>query len=86
MVALSRDAIARKDADIKAFAHVCAEPAISTEGPLAGVAIGIKDIFDTFDQPTSYGSPAYAGHRPERPTRPLSISPAGRAPPSSARR
>jgi len=65
MVALSRDAIARKDADIKAFAHVCAEPAISTEGPLAGVAIGIKDIFDTFDQPTSYGSPAYAGHRPK---------------------
>ncbi|MBC7282817.1 MAG: amidase [Hoeflea sp.] len=64
MVALSRDAIARKDPDIKAFAHVADEPVIRTEGPLAGVAIGIKDIFDTFDQPTSYGSPAYAAHRP----------------------
>ncbi|WP_161784941.1 amidase, partial [Hoeflea sp. BAL378] len=64
MVALSRDAIARKDASIKAFAHVAAEPAISTQGPLAGVALGVKDIFDTFDQPTCYGSPAYEGYRP----------------------
>lgn len=64
MVALSRDAIARNDAVIKAFAHLPAEPVIGTEGPLAGVAIGIKDIFDTFDQPTTYGSPAYEGHRP----------------------
>lgn len=64
MVALSRDAIARKDPDIKAFTHVAEDPAIATEGPLAGIAIGIKDIFDTFDQPTSYGSTAYEGHRP----------------------
>ncbi|AKH99552.1 amidase, Asp-tRNAAsn/Glu-tRNAGln amidotransferase A subunit [Hoeflea sp. IMCC20628] len=64
MVALSRDAIARKDPDIKAFAHVAAASAIEKDGPLAGIAIGIKDIFDTFDQPTSYGSPAYEGHRP----------------------
>tara|TARA_R110002020_G_scaffold137805_2_gene307433 strand:+ start:148 stop:1413 length:1266 start_codon:yes stop_codon:yes gene_type:complete len=64
MVALSRDAIARKDPDIKAFAHVAAEPEISTQGPLAGVALGVKDIFDTFDQPTCYGSPAYEGYRP----------------------
>ena len=64
MVALSRDAIARKDPAIKAFAHVADQPVVSHDGPLAGIAIGIKDIFDTFDQPTSYGSPAYAGHRP----------------------
>lgn len=64
MVKLSRDAIARKDADIKAFAHVAEDPVVADSGPLAGVAIGIKDIFDTCDQPTGYGSPAYAGHRP----------------------
>lgn len=64
MVALCRDAIARKDTAIRAFSHVAAEPAIAFDGPLAGVAVGVKDIFDSFDQPTSYGSPAYAGHRP----------------------
>lgn len=33
-------------------------------GPLHGVPVGIKDIFDTLDMPTEYGSPIYAGHRP----------------------
>lgn len=64
MVALSRDAIARKDASIRAFSHVAVDPAIAFDGPLAGVAVGVKDIFDSLDQPTSYGSPAYAGHQP----------------------
>lgn len=32
--------------------------------PLAGLPVGIKDLMDTFDQPTSYGSPIYKGHRP----------------------
>jgi Asp-tRNA(Asn)/Glu-tRNA(Gln) amidotransferase A subunit family amidase len=33
-------------------------------GPLHGLPIGIKDIFDTAELPTAYGSPIYAGHRP----------------------
>ncbi len=33
-------------------------------GPLHGLPIGVKDIIDTFDLPTEYGSPIYAGHRP----------------------
>jgi len=33
-------------------------------GPLAGVPIAVKDIMDTADLPTSYGSPIYDGHRP----------------------
>ena len=33
-------------------------------GPLAGVPIGVKDIVDTCDMPTGYGSPIYEGHRP----------------------
>ncbi len=32
--------------------------------PLHGVPIGIKDIFDTADMPTCYGSAIYEGHRP----------------------
>lgn len=64
MVELSRDAIARLDGNVRAFAHVAEDPAVSPDGPLAGIAIGIKDIFDTYDQPTTYGSRAYAEHRP----------------------
>ena len=34
--------------------------------PLFGLPVGIKDNFDTIDYPTAYGSPIYAGHRPDR--------------------
>lgn len=33
-------------------------------GPLRGVPFGAKDIIDTADMPTSYGSPIHAGFRP----------------------
>jgi Asp-tRNA(Asn)/Glu-tRNA(Gln) amidotransferase A subunit family amidase len=33
-------------------------------GPLHGVPIGIKDIFDTTDMPTEFGSPFWAGRTP----------------------
>ena len=33
-------------------------------GHLAGIAIGVKDIFDTADAPTCYGSPIYESYRP----------------------
>ena len=33
-------------------------------GRCTGVPVGIKDIFDTADFPTEYGSPIYAGHQP----------------------
>ena len=33
-------------------------------GPLHGVPVGVKDIFDTADMPTEMGSPIYRGHRP----------------------
>ncbi|MDX2307081.1 MAG: amidase [Hyphomicrobium sp.] len=35
-------------------------------GPLAGVPIGIKDIIDTKDWPTEYGSEIFAGRRSDR--------------------
>lgn len=35
-------------------------------GPLHGVPLGIKDIFDTAGLPTENGSPVFAGRRPER--------------------
>ena len=33
-------------------------------GALHGIPVGIKDIVDTADMPTEYGSPIHAGHRP----------------------
>jgi Asp-tRNA(Asn)/Glu-tRNA(Gln) amidotransferase A subunit family amidase len=33
-------------------------------GLLHGKTLGVKDIFDTGDLPTEYGSPIYVGHRP----------------------
>jgi Asp-tRNA(Asn)/Glu-tRNA(Gln) amidotransferase A subunit family amidase len=33
-------------------------------GPLHGVPIAVKDMIDTADMPTTYGSPIYRGHRP----------------------
>ena len=34
-------------------------------GPLCGVPIGVKDLIDTADMPSTYGSPLYAQHRPQ---------------------
>ena len=34
-------------------------------GPLHGIPVGIKDIFDTADYPTECGSPILAGRRPQ---------------------
>lgn len=33
-------------------------------GPLYGIPVGVKDLMDTNDMPTGYGSPIYSGHRP----------------------
>ena len=48
--------------------HVLAEArARDGETPrslLHGVPVGVKDVLDTADMPTAYGSPIYAGHRP----------------------
>lgn len=38
--------------------------AMAPVGPLHGVPVGLKDVIDTADLPTAYGSEAYAGHQP----------------------
>ncbi|MCB1915499.1 MAG: amidase [Rhodocyclaceae bacterium] len=35
-------------------------------GPLHGLPVGIKDIIDTADLPTEFGTPLHAGRRPQR--------------------
>jgi Asp-tRNA(Asn)/Glu-tRNA(Gln) amidotransferase A subunit family amidase len=68
------DRIATREAAIGAWAWLeepdrviaAARTADSLEptGLLHGRAIGVKDVIDTADMPTAYGSPIYAGHCP----------------------
>src|SRR6266545_4635957 len=64
------DAIAKRDAEIGAFVALDIEAARERADrlkalPLRGLPIGVKDIYDTADLPTQYGSAIYAGHRPK---------------------
>lgn len=46
-----------------AQARIC-DTADTPVGPLHGIPVGVKDVLDTADMPTEYGSEIYAGHRP----------------------
>ena len=67
------------DADVQAWAFLDADHAMrqaeaadeyrrqgKATGPLHGVPVGIKDIFDTGDMPTEFGSPFWAGRTPRQ--------------------
>jgi Asp-tRNA(Asn)/Glu-tRNA(Gln) amidotransferase A subunit family amidase len=73
LVAACLERIAARDGGLAAWVHVAADAALAqaraldrqpARGPLHGVPVGIKDIVDTADMPTEYGSPIYRGHRP----------------------
>ena len=65
--------VEEREADVRAWEVLDGERALAEarehdgEQPrsaLHGVPIGVKDLIDTADMPTGYGSPIYAGHRP----------------------
>lgn len=67
--------IAAREQDVGAWAWVDAERALcqariydgvrpTSQQPLAGIPVGVKDVIDTAAMPTSYGSAIYAWHRP----------------------
>ena len=73
------DLIEKTDNQLKAWAYVDTEGAIASAklldamrdsgralGPLHGVPIGLKDIIDTADMPTEFGSLAFKGHQPNQ--------------------
>jgi amidase len=64
LVASCLERIREREQDLQAWACIAARPEINATGPLHGVPVGVKDIFDTHDMPSEYGSPVYAGHRP----------------------
>jgi len=64
------ETIARRETEIGAFVALDIEAARERAErmatlPLCGLPIGVKDIYDTADLPTQYGSAIYAGHRPK---------------------
>jgi Asp-tRNA(Asn)/Glu-tRNA(Gln) amidotransferase A subunit family amidase len=67
------DRIAERESVVRAWSHLASEEALAraceldssgSKNLLHGVPFGLKDIFDTADMPTAYGSPIYVGCRP----------------------
>jgi amidase len=65
--------IALREPAVHAFAHLDPDRVLAqareldrgtVRGLLHGLPLGVKDVIDTFDAPTEYGSPIYRGHRP----------------------
>jgi Asp-tRNA(Asn)/Glu-tRNA(Gln) amidotransferase A subunit family amidase len=65
--------VADREPVVRAWSHLAGEAALARARELdrgkqktllGGVPFGIKDIFDTADMPTTYGSPIYIGCRP----------------------
>src|SRR6201994_867746 len=63
-LAQSLAAIDAQDNSVGAFARRTKKPRAQKEGPLRGIAVGIKDIIDTADMPTEMGAKIYRGHQP----------------------
>jgi len=60
----SLSAIDAQEKTIGAFVNRAKNPRAQDQGPLRGIAVGIKDIIDTSDMPTEMGSVIYRGHQP----------------------
>lgn len=69
------DRIASREPEVHAWAYCDPDQAIAAareldrrgvKGPLAGVPFGVKDIIDSADMPTEWGTPIHRGRRPER--------------------
>jgi Asp-tRNA(Asn)/Glu-tRNA(Gln) amidotransferase A subunit family amidase len=67
------DRIAQREADVQAFEHIARDAALAkaraldtgpTRGALHGLPFAAKDNYDSFDMPTTSGSPIYSGNRP----------------------
>lgn len=68
------DRITAQEPDVQAWQYFDLESAlvqarkldsgVILASPLAGVPVGVKDLMDTADMPTTYGSPIYEDHYP----------------------
>ncbi len=67
------DRIQAREGDVQAWEYLAVDNALEqarqldrrpVQGLLHGIPIAVKDLFDTADMPTTYGSPIYASHKP----------------------
>src|ERR1700761_5948316 len=70
------DTIKRRESEVQAFAHFdpAAARAAAAEckaGPLRGIPIGVKDVLDTADMPSAYGSSIWQGWQPKSDSAPV---------------
>jgi Asp-tRNA(Asn)/Glu-tRNA(Gln) amidotransferase A subunit family amidase len=74
LVTVYLDRIEAREAVVGAWQYLDREQALAAarrrdaeapQGPLHGVPIAVKDLIDTVDMPTAYGSAIYRGHRPD---------------------
>ncbi len=69
--------ISERDAAVEAWAHIEPEKVLreareadasrargGPSRPLAGIPVGVKDLIDTAEYPTEYGSPVFKGNYP----------------------
>jgi Asp-tRNA(Asn)/Glu-tRNA(Gln) amidotransferase A subunit family amidase len=82
VVDLCAAAISAREDEVGAFTHLAIDSARALARrdadrlrslPLRGLPIGLKDIYDTHDMPTEYGSAAYKGHRPASDAAPVTM-------------
>ena len=69
------DRIESREGEVRAWAHLDPKAALTAarafdtggkRGPLAGVPFGVKDIIDTVDLPTEWGTPIHKGRQAHR--------------------
>jgi len=78
LTAACLERIEAREKDVRAFAHLDPEHAMAQakasdearqsgehRGPLAGLPVGVKDIFDTSDMPCENGSKLFEGRNPD---------------------
>src|SRR5690242_1117890 len=65
LLGLCTERITERDAQVHAWVQVAPQRVLGT-GPLSGIPFGVKDIFETKDLATEYGSPLYAGRKGSR--------------------
>jgi Asp-tRNA(Asn)/Glu-tRNA(Gln) amidotransferase A subunit family amidase len=83
---LVRDCLARiaeRDSEVLAWQYVDPDAALAqaraldrgaSRGPLHGIPLGVKDVFETHDMPTEHGTPIYAGNRTSNDAATLAIA------------
>lgn len=73
LVSACLERIAQREGEVQAWAFIDPELALAQARArdreprrswLHGIPVGIKDVIDTCDMPTGYGSPIYTNHRP----------------------